>query len=104
MTKLVNLSEAWKGNEKLWRVYWLFWFPVGVIFNIVMLLLAKNPHTVAIMVNGIIAVLYVFFLIYSTIILIKCAFNVKHRFWSYLLFVVLIINWAELLLGFFRHL
>ena len=87
------IKKAWRGEEKLWKVYWLYSVlggiavsvMFGVVLNIVAALLGLGPvHYIGI------AFMLAFY-VWSTVSIWRCAWNVKVKFWGYLvrIFIVL---------------
>lgn len=73
-------GRFWRGDERLWRAFWLFWFAGGWAVSVVVSLLVQSvglPPLAAI-------ALLMLYTVWAGVAVWRCAFNVKTRFWGYL--------------------
>jgi len=77
-------KRAWKGEEKLWKVWWLFGVPLNIVSTIIekMSDMKSPPMPMGILV----ALLFVMFAlwVYWCIAAWRCAPNVETKSWAYI--------------------
>lgn len=82
-----------KGEERLWKVFWLYNVTVVLLFSLIINFIRKiglsleNHHDPTRLIMGIelvLGILYIAYLIRALISLWKCAFNVDTKVWGYL--------------------
>jgi len=79
------IGRAWRGEERLWKVYWIYGWVVGVVFNIISNVIENKIGTILL---GVVAIIYLIWLLVAEW---RCAFNADWKFWSYVVRVLVII-------------
>ncbi len=84
------LLSPLRGNERLWKVFWIYNFLFGIILNIVLEVL---DYLAVLSILYLFLIIVIFWTIWVVTGLWKCAFNVNWKGWGYLtrIFVVLAI-------------
>ncbi len=78
--------RAWRGEEPLWRVFWVYGVVVGIVITIVDSVLSSFIHGIAY------APFFIFMLAYTVWNIVatwRCAFNAKRRLWGYIARVIM---------------
>ena len=75
--------NAWLGREQAWVVFWGFEIGLGIALSLVLVALAVaiNLPIVSLLFDALAIAFWVFILICAW----RCAFNLRHRFWGWLL-------------------
>lgn len=81
-----KIKQAWRGQEKLWIVFWIYGVVVGILFQILLGILGAQGM---LFVGLAVYVVYYVWVIVSTW---RCAFNVKARSWGYVARVLAILS------------
>ena len=96
------IKRAWRGEEKLWKVFWLYDVLVGFGFNFIDAII-KNGFGSKSIEYILFDIMYFVYAIWLFISLWRCAFNTEWKFFSYIarIFAVLpiILIMAGLLIG-----
>lgn len=91
-----QIKKAWRGQERLWKVFWIYNVLVGIVINLV----ASFLESADVVIHG---VWLLFSLVYTVWILVsewRCAFNVDWKFWGYVIRVLIVSIPVLLVLGF----
>lgn len=83
------MKRAWRGEERLWKVYWIYGFVGGVVYSILSFVLGMLSL-------GILLIpLMLFFLVYFVWVTVaqwRCAFNANSRVWGILVRILIVIS------------
>ena len=78
------IKDCWRGEEKLWKVFWLYGVLLSIVVKIsVGTLAAINPSIAGIILLSLM-ILNLPYLIWWLVSIWRCAFNVDVNFWGYL--------------------
>lgn len=89
------IKRAWRGEEKLWKVFWLYNVLGGLLLNVFVYVIASVAF-------GLLIVGVIFWLAYLVWVLVsiwRCAFNVNAKFWGYLARIYIIMGPVLVILG-----
>ncbi len=78
------IKRAWKGEEKLWKVFWLYGVLAGIVLNLLLTVLIGNPLLAKLIL-----------LPYSVWVLVslwRCAWNAGAKFWGVIARILVVIN------------
>jgi hypothetical protein len=86
------IIRAWSGDERLWKVFWLYNVLGFILLTILSGLLANaiSPinsfigRAIIVVFIGVYLVLYIVYYVWAVCSLWRCAFNVKGKWWGYL--------------------
>lgn len=91
------LGRAWRGEERLWRVFWIYGVLFGIILNVI-------NHIAGMFLGASVAVPYlvigVIHSIWLVVALWRCAFNAEWRIWGYVIRILNVMCLVFLILGF----
>ena len=77
------VKKAWRGEEKLWKVFWIYDILGGFLLVVINKILGKILG--ASLILGISDfVIWIVFCIWITVSLWRCAFNLDWKFWGYI--------------------
>ena len=86
-----QIKAAWKGDEKLWKVFWVFFLPVAIPLGIARgfagwFLIQYESLVFAVLIWA----------VWVYVSLWRCAFNARWPGWGYIIraFVILVIAWV----------
>jgi hypothetical protein len=102
------IKRAWRGEEKLWKVFWIWWLLTVVVLIVILVLLIPVaavaffpmlPPFVGLlglflMIPTFVSVLFIIILPYIVWVCVsvwRCAWNAKLRIWGYLSRVIVIL-------------
>ncbi len=92
------LKNAWRGQAKAWKVFWLLGFLLAIIMIIVTMFLIAPLAMVSPMLATVVSVvLLLAVMIFQTVSNWRCAFNCKAKFWGYIIRAIVILNVAQIL-------
>jgi hypothetical protein len=81
------IGKAWRGEERLWRVHWIYGALVGIIWRIIFAFAKGAPPPVVLVIFVPYFIYFVWFLVSEW----RCAFNVDWKGWAYVVrFLVLL--------------
>ena len=88
------IKRAWSGQEKLWKVYWLYAMLLGIVAQVV---LYGLQMVAAIGGFGMIArifamVLFLAYAVWCNVSLWRCAWNAKAKIWGYIVRIIVVIS------------
>ena len=86
-----QIKAAWKGDEKLWKVFWVFFLIVAITLGIVRFF---NPYFLIQYEILVFAILI--WAVWVHVSLWRCAFNARWSRWGYIIraFVIVVIAWV----------
>jgi len=76
-----TIVASWKGNERLWKVFWIYNWLVGTAVGIGVEAASNSLPMSAFLV---VAVLILIWAVWVTVSLWRCAFNASWRGWGYI--------------------
>ena len=76
------VKRAWRGEERCWKVFWVYGFLGGIIWNIVSKSL--NSMTTSGLVLGVFYGAHIVYIIWQFVSQYRCAFNLEWRAWGYI--------------------
>lgn len=79
------IKRAWKGQEKLWKVWWLY----GVLVVIALALMQKMLPMVPLMVFVVVRLLYS---LWWYVAAWRCAWNASAKFWGILVRILVVLS------------
>jgi hypothetical protein len=94
------VTRAWKGEERLWKVFWLYnilyMYILAQLSNFLLAVGASgekngfNNTKVFVLISSLVFIIY---MIWAVCSLWKCAFNVERKWWGYIVrtYVVLFV-------------
>ena len=89
------IYKSWGGQEKLWKVFWIY----GVLFAlpfVAAFLIAGKIGTFLLVLVGLI---YLIYLVWVYVSMWKCSFNCGWRGWGYIVRVLVVLNVLSMVLG-----
>ncbi len=85
------LKKSWNGSEKLWKVFWLYYFLVNIVLNIALKMLpgffGSLPNLLAIPIMVIVWA----YIVWILVSLWRCAFNTEWKVMGYVVRVIVVI-------------
>ena len=73
------VKKSWNGEERLWKVFWLYFFLFGAIYGVLTFIIGQFYCL------PFIPVVFVLMLsLWSMVSIWRCAFNSRNRVWAYL--------------------
>lgn len=91
------IKRAWRGEERLWIVFWLHGVLLGLILSMVCMDFIPNAFgAVAAIVSG---SFYLVYYIWNTVSQWRCAFNTNWHFWGYVVRVMIVLTFIFLSIG-----
>jgi len=91
--------RLWKGEDRLWRAFWLAWLLGGVLIGLATAVLVDAGLLSALMA----AVARVFYIIYSSIAVWRNAFNCDKPVWGYGARLLMVVSIAALVFDIARQ-
>jgi len=82
-------KKAWKGEEKLWRVFWLYWFLGNIALSLLIPFIALFSLPLVNMIASVVSLISLVYFVMSMILVWRCAFRTKHEYWGYIARVVI---------------
>ncbi len=82
------LGRPWRGQEKLWKAYWLYGV-IGAIILQVLLSVLGSIGFVGLILGG---ALTLVFAVWSNVSIWRCAWNANAKFWGYLVRVLVVLS------------
>lgn len=92
-----SILKSWRGNERLWRVFWIYNFILGGLINYGFTKVGESENLVLLLVYSIFALAYMVWVLVS---LWRCAFNANWQIWGYIARVLVVLMVVFLALGF----
>lgn len=86
-----GIRSAWKGEEKLWKVFWLYNFLAGIFIGFV---LGAIPDGTALFT--VVAIAALAWVIWATVSIWRCAFNAGWKGWGYIVRVLVVLSLISL--------
>lgn len=83
------IKRAWKGQEKLWKVFWLYGFLGVILLNIVLSILTSALGSMGSIVA---AVITLTFALWNLVSCWRCAWNVGAKFWGVIVRILVVIS------------
>lgn len=88
------IKRAWNGQEKLWKVYWLYGVLLGIVAQVIFLGLEilsaiGGFYIVACVLATLLLLAYA---VWSNVALWRCAWNAKATFWGYVVRILVVIS------------
>jgi hypothetical protein len=77
------ISRAWRGEEKCWKVFWVYGVFAGVIWSVLNWSLEGLFSSFPIL-QYVWIILRVVYNLWQFVSLYRCAFNLEWRFWGYI--------------------
>ena len=86
-----QIKAAWKGDEKLWKVFWVFFLPVAIPLGIARFFAGWYVIQYESLVFAVLI-----WAVWVYVSLWRCAFNARWPGWGYIIraFVILVIAWV----------
>ncbi len=86
------IQRSWRGQEPLWKVFWLYNFLLGSLLNAGLDMALDSDNAAAAILAS---VVYVPYAIWMLVAMWRCAFNATWNIWGYLvrgLYVLMLIG------------
>ncbi len=92
-----RIKRAWRGEEPLWKVFWVYGFLGGIVLGFVKAIIENS----ILGMPGIILywIVYIAYLIWNTVSQWRCAFNAGWRGWGYIVRALIILGLVLIPLG-----
>lgn len=78
---VLGVNKAWKGEERAWKVFWIYSLVLGFLFEKLLEVIVKLD-------NGYLTILYAIvilvWIVWCSASMWKCAFNTNWKYWGYL--------------------
>lgn len=94
------IKRAWRGEEKLWKVFWIYGFVIPYAFVSIVVFISwhKFSYEEALKINKVINYSLNPYLFFWGICVWRCADNVKKKIWETLAIIVAFLSFATMLL------
>ena len=90
------ILRAWQGQERLWKVFWIYGVILGIILQVIGSVVAAL-YGVALQIPALI-----FYIIYTIWLLVaewRCAFNAEWKIWGYVVRILIIFGQIIIIIG-----
>lgn len=87
-----QIKAAWKGDEKLWKVFWIYNWLFGTAFGIGM----DYSENFGLLIQLVVLVVVTAWLVWVVVALWRCSFNARWRGWGYVVRTLMVIGFAGL--------
>lgn len=94
------LAMAWRGQERLWRAYWLLGIPFSLLGAIYAIGFSRGSEH-HILILGF-SLLLTAILVFWSVAVWRCSNNVESKFWGLAARVVVVVNLAAFALEWFK--
>jgi len=85
-------KRAWKGEEKLWKVWWLFGVPLNIVSKILQKMSEMAPPPIPIQVIWLLLLCAFVLWVYWCIAVWRCAPNVETKSWTYVARALVVVS------------
>ncbi|MCE2927013.1 MAG: hypothetical protein LW823_05165 [Rickettsiales bacterium] len=89
------IKRSWKGEEKLWKVFWIYGLVFGIILGILMSVASASMGSAGIAL----LVVWLVYYIWLAVAQWRCAFNADWKIWGYVVRILLILSLVMFVLG-----
>ena len=79
------LSAAWKGNEKLWKVFWIYQWLFGITLSSAWVV----SEDFSVLAEGVVLVVLAVWFVWVAVAQWRCSWNASWRGWGYVVRVLL---------------
>lgn len=90
------IRASWSGNERLWKVFWIYNWLFGTAIGIGSEAAANVLPWPALLVIGLLTVAWA---IWITVSLWRCAFNASWRGWGYIVRAIVVVSVVAAIFG-----
>ena len=90
------ISSAWRGQERLWKVFWLYGFILGIILQIIGSV-AAALYGATFYIPALI--FYIIYIIWLMVAQWRCAFNAEWKIWGYVVRILIILGPIMIIIG-----
>ena len=92
------IKRAWRGEERLWKVFWIYGVLMGIVFGLVGPIARSAFGNIGFIVALVIQVIYWIWLLVAQW---RCAFNAEWQIWSYVVRIFVVISLSAIPLALF---
>lgn len=92
-----DIKAAWKGEERLWKVFWIYNFLFGIALGIAM----DHVPRFGLIIEAIVYTVVLIWAIRVFVALWRCAFNARWKGWGYVVRGVVVLGLVGLVISIF---